>query len=275
MSFRDKACERLSRYRRDVLGLEEEGIFSKGGREYRKGHVLPIGSERRNLLEPYGSAFFCSEFRSTKLHQYFHHLNSSQALCINLFYPLLFEGESELLRQCLGSTISAPVRGKFEAESDLEVATRRTSFDFLVRNNDDQRVLVEVKYTEEGFGGAPADDKHLNKFQETYAPMLKDSEYLSTRCNDPVFFLKNYQILRNLVHLTPHSEVRFLFPRANAKVAAQAEDAKENLLTESGRSRFGLIYLEDLVPQLIDACRGRALGRYYEAFAEKYLNIDG
>lgn len=271
MTFRNKACEHLARYRKNHLGIEDEGVFLFRGREHRKGHILPRGSERRNLIDPYGVSFFSSEHRATKLHHFFHHLNSSQGLCINLFYPLIVEGRLELLARSLGSLMNLPIESKFEKESELEVAARRTSFDFHIRNSEGKEVFVEVKYTEDGFGGAKDDEEHRNKFRDTYAPLLQKTKYLTEECKDPVFFLKNYQILRNLVHITQQSEVRFLFPRANTKVARQAEKARENFLSESGRNKFRIIYLEDLVPQLIDACRGGKLDGYYESFAQKYL----
>jgi hypothetical protein len=275
MNFRDRACAYLSEYRKNVLGLEEAGLFSRGGRDHRLGHILPRGSEERNLLEPYGSTFFASKVGRIKLHQYFHHLNSSQALCINLFYPLMAEGEGDLLLQCLASTITSPIDCNFEVESDLEIAARRTSFDFHVRSREGEQILVEVKYTEDGFGSAEPDDEHLVKFQDTYAPLLRNSAYLTDECNDPHFFLSNYQVLRNLVHITSRSEVRFVFPRANTKVAKQAEDARVRFLTDSGRSRFRVIYLEDVVTELAVRLRGRTLENYYERFSQKYLGCEG
>jgi hypothetical protein len=134
-------------------------------------------------------------------------------------------------------------------------------------------VFVEVKYTEDGFGGATDDEEHRDKFRDTYAPLLAHNDYLTDECKDPAFFLKNYQILRNLVHITPQSEVRFVFPRANRKVAMQAEYAGEKFLSESGRKKFRIIYLEDLVSQLIEACRGKKLDGYYESFEQKYLEF--
>jgi hypothetical protein len=273
VTFRDRVCAHLSGYRKIHLGIDEEGVFYYRGHEHRKGHILPMGSERRNLLEPYGALFFLSEHRTTKLHRFFHHLNSSQGLCFNLFFPLLVEGELALLTRSLGSTIQPPVKATFEAESELEVAVRRTSFDFHIRNAEGREVFVEVKYTEDGFGGATDDEEHRKKFRDTYAPLLKKTEYLTDECKAPAFFLENYQILRNLVHITPQSEVRFLFPRANMKVAMQAENAREKFLTESGRNKFRIIYLEDLVSQLIDTCRGGKLDGYYESFEQKYLEF--
>jgi hypothetical protein len=273
MTFRDEACKHLSDYRKSRLAIDEEGVYFHRGREHLKGHILPSGSERRNLLEPYGASFFLSEHGTAKLHRYFHHLNSSQGLCFNLFFPLLAEQQWELLTKSLASTIHSPVVPTFEALSTLEVALRRTSFDFHLQNAEGREVFVEVKYTEDGFGGAKNDAEHQEKFTDTYAPLLKDNVYLTEQCRDPTFFLKNYQILRNLVHITPKSEVRFLFPRANKKVKRQAEYAIANLLTESGRSRFRIIYLEDLVTQLIEACQGQKLDGYYQSLRQKYLEF--
>jgi hypothetical protein len=273
MAFRDQACAHLSDYRKNILGIEEEGIFLHRGTPHRKGHVLPEGLERRNLIPPYGELFFGSEHGATKLHQYFHHLNSSQGLCINLFYPLLKEGELPLLVRSLGSDMKLPVQGIFESTSRLEKAERRTSFDFHLQNQEGRDLFVEVKYTEDEFGGATIDEAHLDKFRETYVPLLENSSYLTKDCNDPAFFLKNYQVLRNLVHISQQSEVVFLFPRANRKVAEQAAQAREAFLTERGRDRMRIIFLEDLVAELVDACRGTRLQEHYESFRSKYLDF--
>lgn len=273
MAFRDQACAHLSDYRKNHLGIADEGIFLHRGTPHRKGHILPKGLELQNLLAPYGDLFFASEHRATKLHQYFHHLNSSQALCINLFYPLLKADALPILVRSIGSHISLPVRGIFESTSTLEIAQRRTSFDFHLENQEGRDLFVEVKYTEDGFADAKGDAEHLQKFRDTYAPLLEHSPYLTRDCNDPVFFLHNYQILRNLAHITPQSEVVFLFPRANEKVAEQAAHARETFLTESGRERMRIVFLEDLVADLINACRGTSLEGYYESFRSKYLDF--
>ena len=67
------------------------------------------------------------------------------------------------------------------------------------------------------------------------------------------------------------TEVVFLFPRANTKVADQAENAQAMFLREGGRKRMHIVFLEDLVPRLIDDCKGPELDGYYEAFHRKYL----
>lgn len=273
MAFRDQACAHLSNFRRSILGIVEEGVFLHRGIAHRKGHILPEGCERQNLLPPYGDLFFESEHAATKLHQYFHHLNSSQALCINLFYPLLREDALPLLIRSLGSDMSPPIQGIFESTSRIESAERRTSFDFHLQSEEGRDLFVEVKYTEDGFGGAKVDAQHLEKFRGTYAPLLEDSVYLAKDCNDPEFFLKHYQVLRNLVHITPFSEVVFLFPRANTKVADQAAQARETFLLECGREKMRIVFLEDFVTELVSACRGTSLEGYFESFRSKYLDF--
>ncbi len=206
MAFRDQACAHLSEYRRNDLGLAEEGVFYHRGEPHRKGHILQKVSERHNLLERYRDRFYASKHGATNLHRYFHHLNSSQGLCFNLFFPLIEEKHLPFFIRSIGSDMSLPMDEQIEFESQLEVAARRTSFDFHVRGAEDREIFIEVKYTEDGFGGAKDDAEHQQKFRDTYAPLLRD-EYLTPECHDPKFFLKNYQILRNLVHIKSDSEV--------------------------------------------------------------------
>lgn len=272
MTFRDQACEHLSGYRKDHLGIAEEGFFLHRRTLHYKGHILPKGREHENLLEEYRDCFLASVHGATNRHRYYHHLNSSQGLCFNLFYPLIHENELPLLVRSIGSHMRRPTQARFEFESPREDAKRRTSFDFYVRDGDEE-VYIEVKYTEDGFGRAKHDSEHLDKFQNTYAPLIKESAYLADKCHDPAFFLNNYQVMRNLVHIAPTSDVVFLFPRANRKVAEQAEHARGTFLTDKGREKMRIVFLEDMVSQFIADRQGTPLGKYYESFYEKYFSF--
>ena len=269
MTFRDHVWAHLSQYRENVLRLPL-GTFSHRGRRIPKGHILPRKYFRHNLLEPYRNRFFSSDHGSIKLHKYFHHLNSSQALCINLLFPLLVEKREDLLARSFGLRLTPPLHARFESESPIEIAKRRTSFDFHL-SAEGRDVYVEVKYTEDGFGAAEDDAEHRAKFVETYAPLLSKSPFLTASCRDCTFFLQNYQVLRNLVHITEGSEVVFLFPRENDSVAKEALEAREELLTGAGKGRLHILFLEDVVAQLIEGCGSGALRAYYQAFGEKYL----
>ncbi len=269
MNFRDQACEHLSQYKCDILDVKKDGIYNYRGRKVPKSHILPTNDYRKNILKPYRDAFFASDQAQIKFHKYFHHLNSSQALCINLFYPLIAENSLNLFLKYLKVSPETPSTFLFEKDSDLEVAARRTSFDFYVQLTTQSQVFVEVKYTEDGFGQAKKDSAHREKFHTTYLPILQDKEaFLLPECQDEELFLSRYQVLRNLVHINDTDTVVLLFPSANIKVAKEAVYAKSNFLTERGKDRLRIVYLEEFVSSL---ATNPLLQGYYQAFQQKYL----
>ena len=87
MIFRDSACAHLANYKLAALNIKGDGIFRYRGKNIPKSHILPKSMYTFNILEEYRSQFFSSTYGNIKLHQFFHHLNSSQALCINLNLP--------------------------------------------------------------------------------------------------------------------------------------------------------------------------------------------
>lgn len=276
MNFRNLACEHLSQYKVDVLGVREDGLFHYRGRGIPKTHILPIGHRNKNVLERYRDQFFSSDYTQIKLHRYFHHLNSSQALCINLFYPLIAENALGLFLQFLGiapgTGPQVDLHALFEKESNIEVASRRTSFDFYVQRAAASNIFVEVKYTEDGFGKAKNDEEHRDKFRKTYLPLLVEkSLFLEPECQEEVLFLSHYQILRNLVHISDTDHVVLLFPSANTVVAEEALYARDQFLTDAGRDRLRIVFLEEFVSFLEDQCMGYPLDGYYQAFRAKYL----
>jgi hypothetical protein len=92
MSYQDDLKEHLAEYKRSGLGISEPGIFRYRGRNVRRSHILPLANSSLNLLEE-ASSFFAS-YPKVRRHRDFHHLNSSQAFAINLFFPY-FSGKPE------------------------------------------------------------------------------------------------------------------------------------------------------------------------------------
>jgi hypothetical protein len=162
-------------------------------------------------------------------------------------------------------------RGIFEKESDIEVATRRTSFDFYIRLAAARSVFVEVKYTKDGIALAKNDDEHRDKFHKTYLPLVENSLFLARECQEETLFLGHYQILRNLVHISDTDHVVLLFPSANTVVAEEAVYARDHLLTDAGRTRLSLVFLDEFVLFLEDQCARGPLDGYYQSFRAKYL----
>lgn len=272
MNFRNLACKHLSQYKVDVLGVQADGHFSYCGKEIPKSHILPIAHQKENILEKYRTQFWESPFARIKLHQCFRHLNSSQALCINLFYPLIAENALNFFLRFLGIAPGVDLHALFEKKSDIEEGAKNlTSFDFCVQLAAARNIFVEVKYTEYGFSKAKEDDEHRVKFHKTYLPLVKKSLFLVPGCQEEEFFLRHYQILRNLVHISDTDHVVLLFPFANTAVKEEADYAKKHFLTDAGRSMLRIVFLEEFVPFLENQCIGSSLDGYYQGFRTKYL----
>src|SRR5437764_1473263 len=99
MTYQDSLKAHLVKYKHNALGIKACGTWrAKDGVEREYPHILPHQDLKKNVLAPYRDEFW-SDFDSRKvndhggqaikLHEGFSHLNSSQAMCFNLFYPLI------------------------------------------------------------------------------------------------------------------------------------------------------------------------------------------
>lgn len=271
MNFCDSICAHLAKYKVDALGISEDGIFTYRKRNVPKAHIFPTRDRDLNILPEYRELFFASPYSKIKLHKFFHHLNSSQAMCINLFYPLIAESALGLVTRFLGIEPANNLQPCFEKKSEIEQAIRRTSFDFHLRYEGSNDIYFEVKYSEDGFATAKADDEHRDKFLKTYLPLVERSTFLSEKCRDESFFLGHYQILRNFIHVASTSYVILLFPSANSSVTLEAFEAYEKLLTDAGRARVMIVFLEEMVSFLEANCPVESLLNHYTMFRTKYL----
>ena len=85
---RDKLLEHLADYKKDTLKIERSGVWRCN--EYA--HILPVGQEKRNLIDGAFSDVLNKMADSIPLHPSFGHLNSSQAMCLNFMVPLQERG---------------------------------------------------------------------------------------------------------------------------------------------------------------------------------------
>src|SRR6266700_1431594 len=100
--YKKRIYSHLNDYRLNVLGIAESGTWH--GRQY--GHILPTKDLALNILAPYRQDFWkYAKAKGFALHDCFPHLNSSQAMCFNLFYPFLREG---LMKQLLTEVLNVP-----------------------------------------------------------------------------------------------------------------------------------------------------------------------
>lgn len=115
------------------------------------GHILPEGYKFANFLPPYRDTFLQSkEYPDIKLHPGFHHLNSSQVMCINFFYPLMKVNLLEKLLPAFHLPEQPVLRCDLEWKDEL-AREEGTNFDFFMQLADGKKLLFEVKYTEAEF----------------------------------------------------------------------------------------------------------------------------
>jgi hypothetical protein len=238
--FRKIAIDHLLSYKRkneNLSGLDD-GTYNYRGSLLTYPHILPWASRFANFLPEYQAELTAHiETASIKLHRYFHHLNSSQTICLNFFFPLELEKKLEWVLEYLGFSDGAvdyqtTCFEKGGIDGRVERNWRCTNFDYYFETTSGKRFYFEIKYTENRFGAKPENDRDedaIEKFESVYLPLLKET-VLPEHFDDPELFFDNYQILRNLVHLEANSYVVFIYPQGNHKIANDAENVKEKFL---------------------------------------------
>lgn len=270
MSFQKQVQKHLEEYKTQRLGVTEKGTYN--GKEY--GHILPEKLRQLNIFEQYRKEFF--EYQAKNdigLHQYFHHLNSSQALCFNFFYPFIHHQNLEFLASLFELGDAKPVAAAFEKVIDWD---EYTNFDFYLEF-EDKRVFFEIKYMEIGFGTASPDDEHRKKLKDTYLARLTgkvNPEYLREE-----LFFKNYQILRNISYLDESTDDRlvFIYPADNSGLIEELLKMKQHILAESKiKHRIMAFAWEDILNKAFSMLnKGHGFSEIFvllQAIHEKYFS---
>lgn len=244
----------LAHYKRERLGVNADGVAVRWKRSYP--HILPEPLRRLAILETIRAEFWqYGEERELgrpeariRLHRDFHHLNSSQALAFNLFFPFFRGGDeaAKVLLAALRLPTHAIAAWCFEHVADHNEGT---AFDFFLRSADGPRVYFEVKLSESAFGACKANEARRRKLEEIYRPRLvgKVDRELLTEGG----FFANYQLLRNLSYVDPEREDRLvlLIPRANEALRRETDSVLERVLSPA-RAYVQRVWLEDLFDAL-------------------------
>lgn len=254
--YADRLKAHLASYKRSVLAVNEDGIWTRNGRSYP--HILPMRHRTLNLLAPLREQLiaFLVQQQGFGYHRDFHHLNSSQAMCLNLMFPLvgstaIADTLATLLR--LDSPLD-PHTAVFEYVPD---AVEATNFDFFVRTAAGAQVFFEFKLTESEFGTATADTRHLRKLRDIYAPRLQ--HLVNPVALEPTTFFARYQLFRNLSALAAPSDLLALvLPRAHVRLAARARSFIADL-PEPVQHRVRLVYMDDVAVAFHKAAVGGRL----------------
>ncbi len=270
MSYQQQLKTHLAEYKRSHLGINEPGIFRYRGNDLQRDHILPLAEERRNLLdeaELYARAFLAEN--RLKRHRYFHHLNSSQAFAFNLFFPYFYGGQNAAaaLLRAFGQ------QGVFvECEPEAVPALDEGSnIDMRWTTDDKSTTFCEVKLSETDFGKAVDDDRHRDKLQKCYAPIL--AAHLEPSRMERQIFFEAYQFNRNVWHMVRSDQNRlvFLLPRANTVLWSLLQNLLLGVVP-STRKRIDVVAIEDVLNKLSadDRCP-TALREYSNKLKRKYI----
>lgn len=267
VTYQKRLEAHLAEYKVRRLGVEAHGTFAHRGKARAYRHILPRELKWLNVPEAYRREIRNYVTKSQiRLHEGFHHLNSSQAFAFALFYPYL-SGRSSALERALGS---GPIeKWAFEFVPNK---TEGTNVDVWWRSPDQIETFCEVKLSEGEFGPATNDSRHLHKLDTIYRPVLKG--HVEDRLLEPPNFFKNYQVLRNLWLVArkchEQDQLLFLLPKANKKPNGQLMDLLGQV-RGSLRARVRIRHVEAVIGNLAAQPTGGDLSWYASGLAEKYL----
>jgi hypothetical protein len=237
-------------------------------------HIFQKNRQENNLLEFYRYDLIKSElYDIQKLHTYFNHLNSSQAMCFNFFYPLYHERKLELVLNFLGMpnekvNYTSVCFEKDGIDGDYSNKRRPTSFDFYLKTETENEIFFEIKFTENEFGKAKDDDEHKLKFTEIYSKYLHS---LNSNFHSRKMFFENYQICRNLIHISENSYVVFLYPAKNKSICKGAKKAQTEIVIDKYSNHFHSITWEALLEFVMKEVKEEKLSTQFIEFSKKYI----
>ncbi len=247
MTYQMALKKHLAEYKTNRLGVREAGTYRKTGRPYQ--HILPSNLRYLNLLESIRAEFrdYLRHNPAIRLHPDFHHLNSSQALTFNFFYPFLSGGgeAASTMAQALGT--GGDVREwHFEYVPDVEEGS---NVDVVWQNSDEVWTFCEVKLSESEFGSAKPNQRREKKFQQIYSPRLHG--LIDERLLEFKEFCRHYQLLRNISVLATHSDSHmvFLIPEQNDALGSVLKAALDSL-AGSVRHRVHVAHLEKVLASI-------------------------
>jgi hypothetical protein len=265
-SYEQMLKRHLESYRLGRLGGVKSGELVSNGTTRPYGHILPTDLKWLNILEPFRHEIMEYQVAAgLSLQQYFHHLNSSQALAFNLFIPF-FQHARVALATALRTRPIQELHLEYCADPE-----ERTQVDVLWTFDDGTCVYCDAKLSETTFGSVDGLGRYRRKLEETYRPVLEGQLAPAVWEDNGALFFKFYQVYLNLwLAARPgHNadQVRFLLPQANTTLTDQLSEALE-LVRAGMRSRVQVIYLENVIRHLAERPETAWYGRMLE---EKYV----
>ncbi len=260
----------LSEYKNTELKVSKDGLY----RENEYTHILPMGEENKNFVTCYRDEIinYVKE-NNLKLHRNFHHLNSSQILAFNFIIPFILEDQVDKLLQ---SFELSDLNYKTIELERIENHKEGTNFDLYIELESNQKIYIEIKYTEDNFGLAKLDDNHRKKYYQLYKDKLVD--LIKPEYNNVENVLKNYQLMRNTSYLNCCSNDLFImiYPKWNNSSDRSAKKFIGSMISENISSCIKIVYWEDIINNIIETTNVDKYPRLYKSLLEinkKYFEI--
>lgn len=270
----DYKAKRLTSLRKEILknygGDIEPGIWrGEKGISYNL-HILPLKGNintpktRSEAIIKYTGLDpkVLSDFLKTNnIHQYAHHINSSQLLGLSIFGNMVNNNgtpKQELidLMKHFKIEISNLAKCIFEYQDDMMWEQKNekegTSFDFFIEEGN-KRYFFEFKFTEDGFGKAKNDDRHKEKIRDVYSPKIEKSTILKKPVGEDQV-MKNYQLYRNIIRReTDNDTIIFITDKENPQTEKELDNFFENhIINELGIKRITWQEIKKVYPS---SCR--------------------
>lgn len=249
----------LSVYKSDVLKIKQNGIWRN--KEYP--HILPKDRELENLINKGYYEKLCDIAKQIQLHFCFNHLNSSQALAINLFGPILIEKDFSIL-QNNGIEISNYKCSKFEHKERGD----GTAFDFYIKD-EVKNIYFEVKYTEDTLKTKSKSKNNDDRWSKYYKERMTNILIDNTGAKERIF--SEYQLWRNIARISNDNDiVVFVVPKERKDLVEEIKSAKKKIKPEYV-NRIKILYVNDVCE-----CGENhdKFSTHYTEFRKKYLNIN-
>jgi len=227
--------------------------------------------KHKNFIAPYQkNILYYINNNNIKLDDNYHHLESLQTMCLNLFYPIIEEDKIDVISQSLDLNINDIKTVSFnEIESD-------TKIDFCI-NNDLKKVYFKIKYTEENF--------RLSKFDYQISLRSYGYRYLSV-INKYFYKLKKaefyqfYQLFSIYLNILINENISDLlvisYPEKNKKLDQEynkfIDIVDRKLKDKYSKYQIKRVYLERLFSSLYNNLGNNfRLFRHLDEFKLKYL----
>ena len=265
MDYQARLQHHLFQYKEYHLGIRAKQYGSSLD-------ALPANLKELNILSGCRRPFRHMSQVNPLLHLQadFHHLTSSQALCFNLFFPFL--QQPDLWRHLL-SVIDSDVEDVRRTAFDFSFGPGSAeTFDFCLSSSSGRHLYFDVKLAENWFGPSFQSGICVETLtaclRHDIVGLVSGSLLKSPEVAGLIVLLKKLAYVAGI----GDSRLICIYPWANLKLQQSMKTLQDSLY-DSVRHKLRIVYLEDLIKQLLMAFRDKdsKINAHFENLRIKYV----